>query len=197
MILFDLHFTSHHFKSIIIHNTVISLINLLVIPIAFDQINQSIISVVKYHLSILYLAILEKFWNQVFKSLHRISILHTNLQPQHVQNHKIKPTIYLSTKSWLIPIKTVVKQQNFWYYQIYLMQNIGITHLLLKIHFAHSLIMNLSAYANTSKCTTICCYITKTTLKSANWIENSAKIFCTHFACTSFATLYSKQNPQS
>ena len=45
------------------------------------------------------------------------------------------------------------------------------------MHFAHSLIINLSAYANTSKCTTICCYITKTTLKSANWIENSAKIF--------------------
>ena len=159
--LFHLHLTSHYFKSISIHNTVINLNNLVMIPIAFDQINQSITSVVKYHLSILYLAILEKFWNQIFKSLHRISILDTNLQPQHVQNHKIKPTIYLSTKSWLIPIKTVVKQQNFWYYQIYPMQNIGITHFLLKIHFAHSLSMNLCACANASKYIIICDYITK------------------------------------
>ena len=113
--LFHLHLTSHYFKSISIHNTVINLNNLVMIPIAFDQINQSVISVVRYHLSILYLAILEKFWNQIFKSLHRVSILHTNLQPQHVQHHKIKPTRYLSTKSWLILIKTVEKQLNFWY----------------------------------------------------------------------------------
>ena len=58
------------------------------------------------------------------------------------------------------------------------MQNIRISHLLLKIHFAHFLSMNLCACANASKYTTICGYITKKiTLKSANWTENSAKTF--------------------
>ena len=57
------------------------------------------------------------------------------------------------------------------------MQNIGITHFLLKIHFAHSLSMNLCACANASKYTTICGYITKTTLKSANWTEILQKYF--------------------
>ena len=132
------------------------------------------------------------------KSLHRISVLHTNLQPQHVQNHKIRPTSYLSTKKSINSDQNCRKTARILILanlHKYLMENIGNTYLF----------ENAFCTFSNHKSEYICKHLrmqSNSLLYNKNYLKKCKLNWkfrknCTHFARNSFAQLYSTQNLQS